>query len=159
METRLSGVENDQDWYDLFIAVEGESHAVRRGWPVADSILWFWLERGVDGTKHCQKTKQRQRACLSSMGRKCDMARRAWRRRLEERRHRGEEGEEMMLIGLMWILLDKKWRKYTQLIQLLHMDGEDLKEQWVIFLKNICKWDLVLFISSRITQCWKQNFK
>jgi hypothetical protein len=25
----------------------------------ADSMLWFWFERGADGTKHCQKMKQR----------------------------------------------------------------------------------------------------
>jgi hypothetical protein len=42
----------------------------------ADSILRFRLERGGDGMKRCQKMKQRERARLSSMGRKRDTARR-----------------------------------------------------------------------------------
>jgi hypothetical protein len=34
----------------------------------------FQFERGCDRTKRCQKMKQRQRAHLGSMGRKCDTA-------------------------------------------------------------------------------------
>jgi hypothetical protein len=33
-----------------------------------DSMLWFQFEKGGDGTNHCQKMKQRQRAHLGSMG-------------------------------------------------------------------------------------------
>jgi hypothetical protein len=42
----------------------------------ADPLLQFWLERGGDEMKCCQKMKKRQRALLGSMGRKCDTARR-----------------------------------------------------------------------------------
>jgi hypothetical protein len=42
-----------------------------------DSMFWFRLERGDDGTKRCRKMKRRQRACLGSMERKRDTAR--WR--------------------------------------------------------------------------------
>jgi hypothetical protein len=42
----------------------------------ADLMLQFWLERGGDRIKRCQKIKRRQRARLSSIGRKCDMVRR-----------------------------------------------------------------------------------
>jgi hypothetical protein len=38
----------------------------------ADSMHLFRLERRGDGTKRFQKMKQRQRAQLGSMGRKCD---------------------------------------------------------------------------------------
>jgi hypothetical protein len=31
----------------------------------ADSMFQFWLEREGDKMKHCQKMKQRQRACLA----------------------------------------------------------------------------------------------
>jgi hypothetical protein len=41
----------------------------------ADSMLQFWLERGSDSMKLCQKMKRSQRARLGSMGRKCDMTR------------------------------------------------------------------------------------
>jgi hypothetical protein len=41
-----------------------------------DSIFQFHLERGCGGTKHCRKIKRSQRACLHSIGRKCDMVRR-----------------------------------------------------------------------------------
>jgi hypothetical protein len=32
-----------------------------------DSILWFRLKRGGNGTKHCQKMKRRQQAHLDSI--------------------------------------------------------------------------------------------
>jgi hypothetical protein len=38
----------------------------------ADSMLQFQLERGDDTTKCCRKMKQRQRACLGCMEKKCD---------------------------------------------------------------------------------------
>jgi hypothetical protein len=40
----------------------------------ADLMLGFWLERRGDGTKQCQKMKQRQRARLGFIGRKHDTA-------------------------------------------------------------------------------------
>jgi hypothetical protein len=40
----------------------------------ADSMLRCRLERGGDRTKHCRKMKQRQQACLCSIGRKRGMA-------------------------------------------------------------------------------------
>jgi hypothetical protein len=46
------------------------------GGGIVDSLLQFWLERGGDEMKCCQKMKKRQRALLGSMGRKRDMARR-----------------------------------------------------------------------------------
>jgi hypothetical protein len=55
----------------------------------------------------------------------------------------------------------KNEKKSTRSIQLLQMDGEDLKQWWInlIFLIYICKWDLFLFISSCRTHRWKLNFK
>jgi hypothetical protein len=41
------------------------------------------------------------------------------------------EIKETMLIRLTWILLDRKWRKFTWSIQLIQIDGEDLNERWV----------------------------
>jgi hypothetical protein len=41
-----------------------------------NSMLQFQLESGGDGTKHCQKMKQRQGAHLGSMGMKYNMLRR-----------------------------------------------------------------------------------
>jgi hypothetical protein len=55
----------------------------------ADSMLPFWLERGSDGTKYCQKMKRSQGACLGSMGRKHDAM-----------RQRGGEREEMTPLEL-----------------------------------------------------------
>jgi hypothetical protein len=50
----------------------------------ANSMLCFQLERGGNGTKHCQKMKRRQQAHLGSMGRKRDMVQQCgnirWRR-------------------------------------------------------------------------------
>jgi hypothetical protein len=40
-----------------------------------NSMLQFRLESGGDGTKHCQKMKQRQGAHLGSMGMKYNMVR------------------------------------------------------------------------------------
>jgi hypothetical protein len=55
--------------------VEGGSQTVRggAGGGGADSMLQFQLEREGDGMNHCWKMKQRQRAHVGSMGRKCDM--------------------------------------------------------------------------------------
>jgi hypothetical protein len=74
----------------------------------ADSMLRFQLKRGGDRKKCCRKMKRRQRAHFDSMGKKYDMA---WRRRPEERRHRGGEREEM-LVGLTRIYWAKKWKKH-----------------------------------------------
>jgi hypothetical protein len=85
----------------------------------ADSMLQYWLERGGDGMKHYWKMKQRQRARLGYMGRKCDMA--WWHHNV--RRRRGGNGEGK---GRRWCQLDwcesywaKKWRKFMRSIQLL----------------------------------------
>jgi hypothetical protein len=74
----------------------------------ANSMFRFRLERGDDGTKRCQKMKRRQRAHLGSMGRKRDTV---WRRRPEERRHRGGERKETAPVGQTQILLDQKMKK------------------------------------------------
>jgi hypothetical protein len=47
---------------------------VRRSGEVAsfggtNSMLWFRLERGENGLKHCRKMKRRQQGRLYSMGR------------------------------------------------------------------------------------------
>jgi hypothetical protein len=57
----------------------------------ADSMLWFQLERGGDEMKCYQKMKQRQRARLSSMGRKHDTAR--WHGDVGRRRCSTGEGK------------------------------------------------------------------
>jgi hypothetical protein len=54
-------------------------------------ILQFRLKRGGDETKHCQKMKQRQRARLGSIGRKCDMVQQ--RDDIDQRRSGTEEGK------------------------------------------------------------------
>jgi hypothetical protein len=59
-----------------------------------------------------------------------------WQRWSEERRHQGGERKEMTLVGLTRILLGQKWRKFTWSIQLLLMDGENLKQWWVNFFKT-----------------------
>jgi hypothetical protein len=76
-----------------------------------DSMLQFQLEMGGDGTKRCWMMKQRQRARLGSMGRKCDMTR--WYDDVGQRRCSIGEGEreEMTLIGLTQILLGQKIKK------------------------------------------------
>jgi hypothetical protein len=52
METRLSGGENDQDCYDLFIAMEGGSRAVRGGGQ------WQWCRFNVSvSTQEGEATK------------------------------------------------------------------------------------------------------
>jgi hypothetical protein len=40
----------------------------------AGSMLQFWLERGGDKTKYCQKMKQIQQTHFGYMRKKCDMA-------------------------------------------------------------------------------------
>jgi hypothetical protein len=57
----------------------------------ADSMLRFRLEWGGDGMKRCQNMKRRQRACLSSIGRKCDTMR--WHGDVSQRRGGTGEGE------------------------------------------------------------------
>jgi hypothetical protein len=54
-----------------------------------------------------------------------------WWRLSEERWHRAGEREKTASVGLTRILLGQKWKKFTQSIQLLQMDGEDLKQRWV----------------------------
>jgi hypothetical protein len=58
------------------------------------SMLQFWLERGGDEMKRYWEMEQRQQAHLSSIGRKCDMAR--WRGDVGRRRDstgRGKGGD------------------------------------------------------------------
>jgi hypothetical protein len=75
-----------------------------------DSMLQFWLERGVDGTKRCQKMKWMQQTHLGSMGMKRDMS---WRCGgiSRVRSHRGGEREETTTVGLTRILLGQKMKK------------------------------------------------
>jgi hypothetical protein len=125
-----------------------------------NSVLWFRLERECDGMKHCQKMKRRQWARFGSIGRKRGMV---WRCGDVGRRRGGTgggKGRRRRQLGWCKSYWAKKWRKFTITIQRLQMDGEDLKQWWVnLFFLNICKWDLVLFISSHRTQWWKRNFK
>jgi hypothetical protein len=48
METRLSGGQCGQSWYDVFIAVEGRSRAVRGGWPavVVRIQCFYFVSKG-----------------------------------------------------------------------------------------------------------------
>jgi hypothetical protein len=73
-----------------------------------DSMLRLQLERGDDGTKYCRKMKRRQRAHLSSMGRKRDMA---WLHRPGETRHQGGKREETTSVGMTRILIGQKIKK------------------------------------------------
>jgi hypothetical protein len=70
----------------------------------ADSMFQFWLDRGCDVMKHCQKMKQKQQTRLDLMGRKHDMVRQrdnvVWMRG-----HWRGEREETMSVGLPRILL------------------------------------------------------
>jgi hypothetical protein len=74
----------------------------------ADLMIRFRLERRGDGTNHYQKMKRRQQAHFDFIARKCDTV---WRRRLEERWHRGGEREGTTPIGLTRMLLDRKIKK------------------------------------------------
>jgi hypothetical protein len=125
-----------------------------------DSILQFRLERWGDGTKHYWTIKQRQRTRLGSMGRRRDMA--WWHVNVDRRRDNTREGKGGD--DASWADANPtgpiKWRKSTWSIQLLQMDSQNLKQQWFnLFFKNICKWNLVFFISLCRTQQWKPNFK
>jgi hypothetical protein len=105
--------------------VEDLSRAIWGGWPAA--VFQFWLERGGDGMKYCQKIKQRQRARLGSIGRKCDTAQQ--RGDMDREVAPGSEREETTPVVLTRILLSRKMKKKsTWLIQLLQMDGEYLKQ-------------------------------
>jgi hypothetical protein len=74
--------------------------------------------------KHCQKMKWRQRACLDSMGNKCDMAQRCG----DIGRTRDGSRGETMVVGLTQILLSRKIKKSMRSIQLLQIDSEYLKQ-------------------------------
>jgi hypothetical protein len=97
-------------WDDFFIAVECESSTVQGGWSTGgvDSIFRFRLEKWGDRTKRCRKLKRSQWACLESMRKKYDTAR---RRKWGERRYREGEREETMSVGLTRILLGQKINK------------------------------------------------
>jgi hypothetical protein len=72
------------------------------------------------------------------MGMKRDTTR--WRDNIGPRRGNTKDGKGRRRRQLDWheFYWAKKWRKSTRSIQLLQMDGEDLKETWVniIFLKK-----------------------
>jgi hypothetical protein len=57
----------------------------------ANSMLQFQLERGGNGTKHCQKMNRRQQTRLGSMGRKHDTVQ--WRDDVDRRRYGTDEGK------------------------------------------------------------------
>jgi hypothetical protein len=102
-----------------------------------DSMLQFWLKRGDNVIKHCQKMKQMQRAHLGSMERKCHTM--LWRG--DVGRRRGDTGEgkrrRRRLLGWRKSYWAKKWRKSMWSIQLLQMDSKNLKEWWVnLFFKT-----------------------
>jgi hypothetical protein len=96
------------------------------------------LKRGGDGTKHYKKMKQHQRTHLSYIGSKRDTARQ--RDDVSRRRSNTGEGKGRRWCQLGWreSYWAKTWRKFTRSIQLLQMNGEDLKQQWVtlIFFKT-----------------------
>jgi hypothetical protein len=126
----------------------------------ADSMIQFQLKRGRNRTKRCRKMKRSQRARLGFVGRKRDMARRCddiGRRRDGTGEGKGRRQRQLCWCESYWA---EKRKKFMRSIQLVQIVGEDLKQRCVIlFFKNICKWVLVLFISSRRTQRWKRNFK
>jgi hypothetical protein len=120
-------------------------------------MLWFQLEGWGDRTKYCWKMKRSQWARLDFMRRKRDTVRR--RGDVDRRKGGTGEGKRSRRHQLYWreSYWAEKWKKFTWSIQLLQMDGENLKQQWVnlIYFENICKCDLVLFVSSHRIQCWK----
>jgi hypothetical protein len=93
----------------------------------AASMVQFWLKRGGDGMKLCRKMKRRQQVHLGSMGRKRDMVR--WCGNVGRRRGGTGAGKWRRWHQLGWreSYWTEKWRKFTRSIQLLQMDGEDLK--------------------------------
>jgi hypothetical protein len=93
----------------------------------ANLMLQFWLERGSDGTKRYRKIKQRATS-LSWLNGK-ERARCGSVMILAE----GEAtlGREKREEDVGWAdanLTEPKWRKSTSSIQLIKMDGEDLKQ-------------------------------
>jgi hypothetical protein len=94
----------------------------------ADLMFQFQLERRGDGTKHYRKMKRRQRAHLDSMRRKCVTA----RRRDDVGRRRGGTGKGKGGYDASWAYVNitglKNKEKSCGSIQLLQMDGDDLKQ-------------------------------
>jgi hypothetical protein len=95
METRLSGEESNQDWDDLFIAVEGGTHVVRGGWTdMVMQIQCFSFDSRGKVTWWCiiRRWMRRQWARLDSMERKSDTVR--WRGDVGRRRGGTGEGKD-----------------------------------------------------------------
>jgi hypothetical protein len=115
METQLSGGENGECWDDFFIAVEGGSRAVRRGWSTAMMRIkcFSFSSRG----------RRRDEALLedeTEVASSCWLHRKeawhgmvTWRHQPEAKWHPRGEREETMLVGLMWILLGQKMKKIS----------------------------------------------
>jgi hypothetical protein len=81
----------------------------------------------------------------------------ALRCRLEDNQHWEGDDVSWADVNLTWLKNDENPCGWFSCYK---MDIEDLKQWWVIFFKkNVCKWDLVLFISLCRTQWWKQIFK
>jgi hypothetical protein len=59
-----------------------------------DSILWFSLEGGGDGTERCRKMKQKHQAHFDSIERKCDTTR--WCDNVDQRRGGTGKGKGMI---------------------------------------------------------------
>jgi hypothetical protein len=100
-----------------------------------DSMFQFRLKRGDDGMKCYQKMKRRRQVHVDSMGRKCDTTQQ--RGNVDRRRDDTEEGEreETTPVELMRTMVVKR-RKPTRSIQLLNMDGKDLKQQSIHFMQT-----------------------
>jgi hypothetical protein len=131
----------------FYISEWWESSGMERvvGSGGADSILIFQLKRGGNGTKYCRKLNRRQRAHLSSIGKKHDRMMTLARGEVPPGRGKGGDDTSQAKVNLTE---PKNKKKFTRSIQQIQMNGEELKQRLVnlIFFKTYaCE---ILFCSS-----------
>jgi hypothetical protein len=105
----------------------GSGEGGRLRWCRFNSLVS--AQEGRQQDKRCCKMKWMQWACLGSMGMKRDTAHR--RDGVDRRRRDSEEGKGRTQHQVSWreSYRAEKWRKSTRSIQILEINGEDLK-QW-----------------------------
>jgi hypothetical protein len=102
-----------QGWDDFFIAVEGGSRVVWRGWLTA--VVWiqyfgFGSREKMTGWSIAERWSGGNELVLAQW--EGNVTRHAaWWRWPKERRHRGGEKEETMRVEMTWILLVRKMKK------------------------------------------------
>jgi hypothetical protein len=139
METWLNGEESGQSWDDIFIVMEGGSRAVQGGWLAAVvQIQCFGVGSRGEATERniVERWSRGSKLVFAPLEGSV-----AWHGDVGRRKGDTGEGKERKWRQLGWYKFywAKKWRKSIRSIQLLQIDGEDLKQRWVnlIFLKHM----------------------